>query len=595
MVQINKAGVPVSSASQISTSARTNGRRQWTLAFLGFFLVFSAWAYAAPYDGPPDEVQHAIRAAGVVSGQIAPAPTHVQWGRGNAGTGAVQRVPGGLLHPATCWGFEPGKSAACAVPVSGGPVEDVPTSAGRYNPVYYLAVGAPLRVWPGWFGLVFSRTISAGLSAALLACAFVALIRWSRHGLMLAGLITATSPMLAHLAGAVNPNGLEIAAGIGLFSAAIPLLLGPVGGADRALASTMSSTPLVWLAGVSAALLATVRSLGPLWLLAGLFALLVPQSRAALRQLWSRPLVRRFTAVVVASLAFAVAWILIMKTGEVVSARNGGYHYGVGQAALMYFQNWEIYLMGMVGVAGWFDIRMPTPFYLAWICSTASLVLFALVVGTRAERWRFLVIFGGGLVVPGVLQVSQANVTGFIIGGRYMMPLMVAAPLLGAFILERRLMGAGPSQSLVRLFCLLLLPIHLVLLVYAMVRWQRGAAINPGISHLNPLTGEWHPPSGSVTPLVIMLAGLAVLGWTFWRGPAVVAALRDPANVSGEEPASSAPASSGKEPEIETQAREAKGDRMPQNGRRPLPDRISSGTPGPPRPPATSGRPAGDH
>jgi hypothetical protein len=219
----------VSSASPTATSTRSGGRRLPILVFLGFFLVFGAWAVAAPYDAPPDEVQHVIRAYGVLSGQIAPAPTSVKWGVNNNGAGAYQRVPEGLYHPARCWGFDPGKSAACQPPIGGGRLIDAPTSAGRYNPVYYAAVGLPLRIWPGWGGLVLSRLLSAALSAALLAWAFVTLIRWSRYGLMLAGLMAAATPMLAHLAGAVNPNGLEITAGIALFCGGIPLLLGPPG------------------------------------------------------------------------------------------------------------------------------------------------------------------------------------------------------------------------------------------------------------------------------------------------------------------------------------------------------------------------------
>src|SRR5436190_6470456 len=45
----------------------SNGRRSWLVAFLAFFLVFGAWGVAAPFDGPADEVQHSIRAAGVGS------------------------------------------------------------------------------------------------------------------------------------------------------------------------------------------------------------------------------------------------------------------------------------------------------------------------------------------------------------------------------------------------------------------------------------------------------------------------------------------------------------------------------------------------
>jgi hypothetical protein len=537
----------------------TGGRRQWILVFLGFFLVFGAWSFAAPYDAPPDEVQHAIRAVGVLSGQVAAKPAQIIWGVNNAGAGAYQKVPEGLYHPARCWGFDPKIPATCQQPIGGGPLIDAPTSAGRYNPVYYAAVGLPLKVWPGWGGLVLSRLISSALSAAFLAWAFITLLRWSRYGLMLAALMASATPMLAHLAGAVNPNSLEITAGIALFCGGIPLLLGKPGGASK--------TSLIWLAGAGAVVLAPLRSLGPLWLGCALATLLIPQSRSQLRQLWSQRLVRRWSYGILASLAFAVAWVFISKAGELVAPSDGRFHYGTGQAALIYFNSWEIFLQGMVGVAGWFDIFMPMPFYWMWICPVAALVVFAVTVGSWRDRWRFFVLFLGGVVAPGILQVSQANVTGFIIGGRYMLPLLVGMPLLAAFIVERHLLNAKQSHTMTKLFCLLLMPSHLVLLVYAMVRWQRGAYFQPGLGRLNPLAGNWHPPTGSLLPVVTMLAGLAVLVPMFWRGPAVAAALGDPGAEAGQQDVSA--------PEMASDRADGEDTAASEDERVPLPNRAS--------------------
>jgi hypothetical protein len=107
-------------------------------------------------------------------------------------------------------------------------------------------------------------------------------------------------------------------------------------------------------------------------------------------------------------------------------------------------------------------------------------------------------------------------------------------PLLAAFIVERRLLNAPQSRSLTKLFVLLLLPCHLVLLVYGMVRWQRGAFRYPGLGRLNPLGGSWHPPTGSVVPLVVMVVGLVLLGWLFWRAPLLAAATPVPGAVTDE-------------------------------------------------------------
>src|SRR6185437_9551878 len=128
-----------------------------------------------------------------------------------------------------------------------------------------------------------ARLIGAALSAGFLAAAFAVLARWSRYGLMVAGFMVAASPMAIEVGGFINPNGLEMAAGIALFAAGIPLLLGPPRG---------RVTPLVVLVGISGAMLATLKATGPLWLgIIGL-VLLVPMRLAKVRQLWRRRLVR---------------------------------------------------------------------------------------------------------------------------------------------------------------------------------------------------------------------------------------------------------------------------------------------------------------
>ena len=45
-------------------------RRTWLISFLVFCLLGAAWSLAMPYDGPPDELQHVLRAYGVIDGQI---------------------------------------------------------------------------------------------------------------------------------------------------------------------------------------------------------------------------------------------------------------------------------------------------------------------------------------------------------------------------------------------------------------------------------------------------------------------------------------------------------------------------------------------
>jgi hypothetical protein len=501
------------------------GRKSWFVAFTAFFLVFGAWCFAAPFDGPADEVQHSIRAAGVASldpGQIFARPAVVPDAFGRPGMGAYQRVPVGMAAHATCFGNDTRRSAACAAGLHGGPVGEVSTSAGRYNPLYYLAVGAPLRWFPDWGGLVTARLISAALCAGLLASAFVSLLRWSRYGLTAAALPTVATPMLAHLAGGVNPNSVEIAAGIAFFSAGIPLLLEPPDLARK--------RGLVTLLGISSVLLLTLRSAGPAWFAFGLFALVVPVRRAWLLEYWRLLRVKLWTAGVALAAALSFAWIVGMRTGELVPPPPGLWHYRFGEAVAVYADSWWVYIQGMIGVAGWFDVTMWQPVYAMWAMLVGGLVFFGGVAGDRTLRWRYLVILLGGVVLPGVLQVSQVNQTGFITAGRYMLPLLAGLPLLAAWTLERRLLDAGGARTLAHTFAIFLLPVHLVLLVWAMVRWQRGLPPGVGVGWFNPLEGDWHPATGSLAPLVIMVLGLLLTGALFWVVP------HEEAQATGEVP-----------------------------------------------------------
>jgi hypothetical protein len=274
----------------------------------------------------------------------------------------------------------------------------------------------------------------------------------------------------------------------------------------------------------SAILLATLRSLGPVWLFFALVALLVPSSRPVLRRLWGHRVVRWWVLGVGLAVALSLAWILGMKTGNVVHQPRPLYGYSARAATFQYLNMWgSIFLQGLVGVAGWFDVFMPNPIYWIYLVLTGSLVVFATVLGGWAHRWRFLVMAFGAVVPIGLIQVAEVNQLGWIIGGRYLLPLLVGMPLLAAFILERSVLQARHSRSFIRLFCLVLLPVHLALLVFSMRRWQAGA----NQSHPNPFKGTWHPPTGSITPLVLMLVGLLVVGWAFWTAPRRIATLPD--------------------------------------------------------------------
>ncbi|WP_074309719.1 DUF2142 domain-containing protein [Micromonospora cremea] len=475
-------------------------RRVWILAFVGFLLIFGAWSAAAPYDGTPDEREHVVRAAGVAAGQIAPPPAAAK-----KGSGAFQRVPAGLVR-AQCWQFKPQRSAACAVPPgSDDTLVRTGTGAGRYHPVYYAVVGWPLTIWPGWSGVLLARLISAAISAALLAGAFVVAVKWSRRRLMVGGLLVAVTPMAAQMASAVNPNGVEIAAGAAFFAAVIPLLL------DR---RPRPHRGLLLLAGISGLLLAMLRQTGPLLLATAFVAFAFPWRQSNLGRLLRERAVRWWGAAIVVAVLTALAWGVAMKTSDL--GTYGGNVYTYGQAAFAEADRWRGYLDQMVGVTSWLDTRMPAPAYLIWQFLAAALVVGAFVFGRLVDRWRLLVLFVGGVVVPSAMQVALVKQTGFVTQGRYMLPILAGMLLFAAYVWEERGLDAARSRTLVRLSIVLLLPIQLFTLIFTMVRWQNGLPRYLTFRTLNPFAGDWHPPLGSITPLVASVLGLVLLGGLAW-------------------------------------------------------------------------------
>src|SRR5258706_6652002 len=128
--------------------------RIFVVAFVGYFLLAGAWALALPTNGTYDEKQHLVRAYAVWTGQFLP---HA---RGVDATGFPTDAidgPRSLLpeNPDCAWHPKPPKPASCQRPVTDRTIGLVPTSAGRYSPVYYLAVGLPLRLSPDATGLIW--------------------------------------------------------------------------------------------------------------------------------------------------------------------------------------------------------------------------------------------------------------------------------------------------------------------------------------------------------------------------------------------------------------------------------------------------------
>jgi Predicted membrane protein (DUF2142) len=469
---------------------KRSGARLWLLAFAGFCLLHAGWSFATPLNGPPDELQHVIRAAGVVHGELLPGPGHPRTQEVPASLDRGWCFPTQVTVPASCE-REPGGDQT---------MRPVHTTAALYNPVYYAVTSWPLRFWPTWSGIMLSRLINGALMAALLACAVVAASRWFRNRALLAGVVVATTPMLAHLGGAINPNGVEIAAGLALFTALVALVL------ER---TEEVSRPMVALAGLSASVLVTPRFTGLMWLAVLLGVVLVPSSKARLRQLITSRTVWRWSAVVAVCGIASVAWTLFAGT-----VSPGTWDHGYSRSDIIRFallDMWPNVANQLIGVTGWSEVLMPRLVYVVWFMAGGMLLLGALIVGNRVDRWRLLALFFATFAPLLALELLTANSVGWFNQGRYFLPGAVGLPLLSAYILVRRGFTAGDLRSITRLLAFVLLPIQLVCVVYSLDRWSSG------LLSLNPFNGSWHPPYGVVLPLVLTSLAIVVQFAVYWR------------------------------------------------------------------------------
>lgn len=482
-----EAGLPEVSLACAPVMYKRSGARLWFLAFIGFCLLHAGWALAEPYNGPPDERQHAFRAAGIMHGEIVTGPDN------------IHTVPDSL-NRGSCFPMNAEIAASCEREPEG---DETPKrfydSAARYNPVYYIVTGWPLGWWPNWRGIMLSRLLNGAAMAALLAGAVVAASRWTRYRALLAGVVVATTPMIAHLGGAINPNGVEIAAGVALFAALIAVVHEQREGVNRA---------AVALAGVSASVLVTPRFSGLMWLVVILGVILVPAPWARIRTLARSRAVRAWSAVVVTSTLASAAWTILVRTTEIQDSDLG---YTMRQILRNAVLNvWPNVTNEMVGVMGWLDTPLPRLIYVVWFMAVGLLLLGGLALGNLADRWRLLALLFGTFAPLLLAEMVLVNQIGWFNQGRYFLPAATGLPLLGAHILAHHGLTAEQMRSITRMLAILLVPIHLACLLYTMTRWQSGLTI------LNPFKGSWMPPYGVVLPLASATLGTAVLLTVYW-------------------------------------------------------------------------------
>lgn len=459
--------------------------------------MMAAWALATPLGGGVDEPSHMIRAESVARGDLL---TDLDDGRENL----VYDVSPGVssMWDQLCFLYDPTLSPACAPDISTdrGPLSPAATGAGRYNPVPYVIVGWTVIALPGENGLYLMRLVQAGLCAALLGAAAWAISQAERLPAMRTALVWGLTPMVAAIGGVVNPNALEVAAGVALFCSTLSHVLDPLRHGGRA---------RIGIVVVAGFLLANARSLSPLWLLIlGLAALAfcTPESWRILIRL-------RSTYVAVAgcvlSATAATAWALYARPLTASTPHEGaGTSFEHGFLATL--ARTPKYAPQWVGVFGWGRIPLPAIVLFGVGVVLCAIVIAAVLAGTRRGKASVVLLIASLVLIPAVIQGASAETYGFIWQGRYTLVLIPPIAIAAARALSSPgsvRIDKGTASRAARWSLALQVPLH-TLSIAVMLRGYEGQRSSWRELLTSP---PWAPPGGTFVWIGIIAIGATIV------------------------------------------------------------------------------------
>ncbi len=486
------------------------------LVVASYSLLITAWIFGNPPSAAPDEWFHYLRTVSIGRGQLVGAPVGLEGAKtlvgGRPPSVSEERylselkwvaqntrqvhIPEGLTPGwFRCAFVNPFVSARClysSPPLS--EAGDWLNTTATYQPFPYLVPAAISWIKTDPDNL--SRLMRGG--KALFSLIFVAaavLLLWSRESRLvsLVGIVVAMTPMAVFLSATLNPSGLEITSALAFFSALLCL------GRGRA-------HPAAWLMlAFSGVVLALSRLTGPIWLVLDLGVVLLlsgarPLLRIAMRQ-WPRSL---------AALTAVVGGILLNRVWEYLygprmtfdlTPLGGSLLEGVAQLPSVFRQQ--------MGMFNYLEFELPQLAYALWASLAVSLVVTALVIGSKRQRIALFVTVAACLALPVILVAGSMRHTGFGLQGRYVLPFSLVVPLLSGEILvsqHQRLQALKADH--------LFLPFAIGAALVQFVAWWKNA-YRFAVGLTGPYwflgSAEWSPPSGWWPWLILAAAGATLL------------------------------------------------------------------------------------
>jgi len=396
-------------------------RNVWAI-FLFFLALSTCWAVIQPVYGVADEPQHAVKALAVSHGSLSGPKT-----TGQSGYPAMEfKVPEAYSNT-TLWQCFTGNidfSPTCTDSFMSRNSNLVPvaSSAAEYPPLYYGLVGWAGWLFPGPWGILAMRLLTALACSILMALTAMIFVLQKRY-VGLVTLLVAATPMMFSFAGSINPFAPEVAAAFLYWTTSLSVC----NQSDNQ-PSKKILIPLLYFAGF---LFGTIRPGSFVWLIpVTLIVVLTSISKLSdlrIGNFWHST--RHVLTSGLIGTVISFSWFIFgMKNRNLSGSMQpvGGH---ILSNMRVSFEKTDDFLRQMYGTFGWLEFNAP---------AAVSLLLLALliVIYARAEplttevRISLLLTIAFVIFGPIILEGARASTSGWGFQGRYLLPVAVGIPLM---------------------------------------------------------------------------------------------------------------------------------------------------------------------